>query len=86
MPHPHLTVENSPADYRWLRFPQPERRNALDLSLLRAVTDSLALKPEVPVVLGSADSRVFCAGAEQSANQSARARVTGAIPTASPGP
>ena len=34
MPHPHLAVETSPAGYRWLRLSRPERRNALDVSLL----------------------------------------------------
>jgi enoyl-CoA hydratase/carnithine racemase len=45
MPHPHLAVETSPAGYRWLRLARPERRNALDVSLLRAVTDALAADP-----------------------------------------
>ena len=73
MPHPHLTVETSPAGYRWLRLSRPERRNALDVSLLRAVTDSLALEPDVPVVLGSADPRVFCAGADLAITDAERA-------------
>jgi enoyl-CoA hydratase/carnithine racemase len=100
MPHPHLTVETSPAGYRWLRLSRPERRNALDVSLLRAVTDSLAAEPGIPVLLGSADPRVFCAGAgesgikavmaagglldrlraERTANRSAWARATAALP------
>jgi enoyl-CoA hydratase/carnithine racemase len=63
MPHPHLTVETSPDGYRCPRLARPERRNALDLSLLRAVTDALACEPEAPVVLGSTDPRVFCAAA-----------------------
>ena len=44
MPHPHLAVETSPAGYRWVRLSRPERRNALDVSLLRAVTGALALR------------------------------------------
>jgi len=47
MPHPHLTVEISPAGYRRMRLAHPERRNALDVSLLRAVTDALAADPEI---------------------------------------
>ena len=81
MPHPHLTVENSPAGYRWLRLSRSERRNALDVSLLRAVTDSLALEPEVPVVLGSTDPRVFCAGADLTISQAERAAVSDLIYT-----
>ena len=76
MPHPHLTVETSPAGYRWLRLSRPERRNALDVSLLRAVADALAFEPEVPVVLGSADPRVFCAGADLTISDAERAAVS----------
>lgn len=76
MPHPHLTVETSPAGYRWLRLSRPERRNALDVSLLRAVTDALTFEPEVPVVLGSADPRVFCAGADLTISDAERAAVS----------
>jgi len=79
MPHPHLTVETSPAGYRWLRLARPERRNALDVSLLRAVTDSLAAEPGVPVVLGSADPRVFCAGADLTISAAERAAVSDLI-------
>jgi enoyl-CoA hydratase len=76
MPHPHLTIETSPAGYRWLRLSRPERRNALDVSLLRAVTDSLAAEPGVPVLLGSADPRVFCAGADLTITDAERAAVS----------
>ena len=76
MPHPHLTVETSPAGYRWLRLSRPERRNALDVSLLRAVADALAFEPHVPVVLGSADPRVFCAGADLTISDAERAAVS----------
>jgi enoyl-CoA hydratase/carnithine racemase len=76
MPHPHLTVETSPAGYRWLRLSRPERRNALDVSLLRAVTDALADEPGVPVLLGSADPRVFCAGADLTITDAERAAVS----------
>jgi enoyl-CoA hydratase/carnithine racemase len=76
MPHPHLTVETSPAGYRWLRLSRPERRNALDVSLLRAVADALAFEPDVPVVLGSADPRVFCAGADLTISDAERAAVS----------
>jgi len=76
MPHPHLTVEASPAGYRWLRLSRPERRNALDVSLLRAVTDALAADPAVPVLLASADPRVFCAGADLTITDAERAAVS----------
>jgi enoyl-CoA hydratase/carnithine racemase len=76
MPHPHLTVETSPAGYRWLRLARPERRNALDVSLLRAVTDALAADPGGPVLLASADPRVFCAGADLTISDAERAAVS----------
>ena len=76
MPHPHLAVETSPAGYRWLRLSRPERRNALDVSLLRAVTDALAAEPEAPVLLGSTDPRVFCAGADLTISDAERAAVS----------
>lgn len=76
MPHPQLTVETSPAGYRWLRLDRPERRNALDVGLLRAVTDVLAADPGLPVVLGSTDPRVFCAGADLTISDTERAAVS----------
>jgi enoyl-CoA hydratase/carnithine racemase len=76
MPHPHLAVETSPAGYRWVRLSRPERRNALDVSLLRAVTDALAAEPDVPVLLASADPRVFCAGADLTITPAERAAVS----------
>ena len=76
MPHPHLAVETSSAGYRWLRLSRPERRNALDVGLLRAVTDSLAAEPEVPVLLASADPRAFCAGADLTIPAAERAAVS----------
>jgi enoyl-CoA hydratase len=76
MPHPHLAVETSPAGYRWVRLSRPERRNALDVSLLRAVTDVLAAEPGVPVLLASSDPRVFCAGADLTITDAERAVVS----------
>jgi len=76
MTHPHLSVETSPAGYRWMRLSRPERRNALDVSLLRAVADTLAAEPGVPVVLASADPRVFCAGADLTITEVERAAVS----------
>ena len=76
MPHPHLAIETSPAGFRCVRLSRPERRNALDVSLLRAVTDALAAEPGVPVLLASADPRVFCAGADLTITAAERAAVS----------
>jgi enoyl-CoA hydratase/carnithine racemase len=76
MPHPYLLVEDHPAGYRWLRLARPERRNALDPGLLAAIGDALAAEPGTPVILGSADPRVFCAGADLTISDAERAVVS----------
>jgi len=48
MPHPHLMIERHPAGYRWLRLARPERRNALDVSLMTAVRDAIGPNPRRP--------------------------------------
>jgi len=79
MPHPHLIVEYSPAGYRWLRLARPERRNALDVDLAVAVRDAIAADPEMPVLLGSADPQVFCAGADLSISDAERSVISDLI-------
>ena len=59
-----LRLEHSPAGYRRLLLSRPERRNALDVGLARALRDALGRDEATPVVLGSTDPRVFCAGAD----------------------
>jgi len=79
MPHPQLIVEHSPDGFRWLRLARPERRNALDVALTLAVRDALQEEPEVPVLLGSTDPRVFCAGADLTISDAERAVITDLI-------
>jgi enoyl-CoA hydratase len=79
MLHPHLMIEHSPAGYRWLRLARPERRNALDVDLMVAVRDAIATEPETPVLLGSADPQVFCAGADLLISDSERSLVSDLI-------
>ena len=76
MPHPHLRVERSPAGYRRLLLSRPQQHNALDVDLARALRDALAEDPPEPVVLGSTDPRVFCAGADLTISDADRARVS----------
>lgn len=74
MPHPHLLIQ--PCDgYTWLRLARPERRNALDVSLVRALREALAAVPARPMLLGSSDPRVFSAGADLTIPDSERAEV-----------
>jgi enoyl-CoA hydratase/carnithine racemase len=79
MTHPQLMVTRSPAGYRWLRLARPERRNALDVSLMLAVRDALSAEPEAPVLLGSTDPRVFCAGADLTISDADRAVISDLI-------
>jgi len=72
----HLRVEHSPAGYRRLLLSRPERRNALDVGLARALRDALRQDEAVPVVLGSTDPRVFCAGADLTIPDADRATVS----------
>jgi enoyl-CoA hydratase/carnithine racemase len=78
-PHPHLLVEHDPAGYRWLRLARPERRNALDMRLTAAIRDALAAEPSTPVLLGSTDPGVFCAGADLTISDAERAVVSDLI-------
>jgi enoyl-CoA hydratase len=79
MPHPQLIVEYSPAGYRWLRLARPERRNALDVPLALAVRDALTEELGAPVLLGSTDPRVFCAGADLTISDAERATISDVI-------
>jgi enoyl-CoA hydratase len=64
MPHPHLRVERNPAGYRRLLLSRPRQHNALDVGLARALRDAFAEDLPDPVVLGSTEPLVFCAGAD----------------------
>ena len=79
MAHPQLLVENGPAGCRWLRLSRPERRNALDAGLTRAVRDALAADPAELVLLGSSDPQVFCAGADLTISDAEQAAVSDLI-------
>ena len=72
----HLRVEHSPAGYRRLLLARPERRNALDVALAQALRDALGQDRATPVVLGSTDPRVFCAGADLTIPDAGRASVS----------
>jgi enoyl-CoA hydratase len=78
MPHQHLQIQPR-AGYTWLRMSRPERRNALDASLTRALRDELAAEPSRPLLLGSTDPQVFCAGADLTISDAERATVSGLI-------
>jgi len=72
----HLRVEHSPAGYRRLLLTRPERRNALDVALTRALRDALGSDETAPVLLASSDPAVFCAGADLDVSDADRAAVS----------
>jgi enoyl-CoA hydratase/carnithine racemase len=74
--HPHLLVDHGPHGIRRLLLACPERHNALTVDLARALRHAVAEAPEEPVVLGSADPRVFCSGADMTITDAARAEVS----------
>jgi enoyl-CoA hydratase/carnithine racemase len=75
----HLQEEHSPAGYRRLLLDRPERRNALDVGLARALREALGRDEAVPVILGSTDPAVFCAGADLHIPDADRATVSGVL-------
>jgi enoyl-CoA hydratase len=76
MTRSHLRIEHSPAGYRWLLLSRPERHNAIDLGLARALRDAFGQEETTPVVLASADPRTFCAGADLNIPDADRATVS----------
>jgi enoyl-CoA hydratase len=76
MAHAHLRIEHSPAGYRWLLLSRPERRNAIDLDLARALHEALLQEETTPLLLASTDPRAFCAGADLSIPDADRATVS----------
>jgi enoyl-CoA hydratase/carnithine racemase len=76
MTHPSLRSERSPNGYRRLLLAAPQRHNPLTPGLARALRDAFTEDPAQPVVLGSADPAVFCAGADMTIGEAERAQVS----------
>jgi enoyl-CoA hydratase len=76
MPHPHVVVERSHAGYLQVLLARPERRNALDPGMATALAEALTEDPAETVLLGSADPRVFCSGADLSITDAERGAVS----------
>jgi enoyl-CoA hydratase/carnithine racemase len=72
----HLVVEDDPAGFRWLRLNRPDCRNALDLPLARDLRDALRQDTRKPLLLGSTDPSVFCAGADLTVPTAERATIS----------
>jgi enoyl-CoA hydratase len=76
MTHPGLRAERSPSGLRRLLLASPQRHNPLSPGLARALRDAFAADPAEPVVLGSTDPAVFCAGADMTIGEAERAQVS----------
>ncbi len=76
MPHPHVLVERSSAGYTRVLLSRPERRNALTPDMMTALIEALRTDEEATVIIGSADPRVFCAGADLTIPDTERAVVS----------
>jgi enoyl-CoA hydratase len=81
MPHPSVLAGPGPAGSAppgWLsvRLARPDRRNALDPGMTRALLDIFCADPAVPVLIESAVPGAFCAGADLSLPDSERAVVS----------
>ena len=76
MTHPGLRSERSPNGYRRLLLACPQRHNPLTPGLARALCDAFTEDPAQPVVLGSTDPVVFCAGADMTIGEAERAQVS----------
>jgi enoyl-CoA hydratase len=76
MTHPLLRAERSPSGFRRLLLASPQRHNPLTPGLARALRDAFAANPAEPVVLGSTDPGVFCAGADMTIAEAERAQVS----------
>jgi enoyl-CoA hydratase len=76
MPHPHVVVERTAAGYLRLLISRPDRRNALDAGMVRALINAFRAEPSALVVLGSTDPSVFCAGADLAISDAQRSETS----------
>jgi enoyl-CoA hydratase len=76
MPHPFVLVTPSAAGYVRVLLARPERRNALDAGMTRALLEAFNTERNSPVLLESAAPGVFCAGADLSVAEAHRAEVS----------
>jgi enoyl-CoA hydratase/carnithine racemase len=65
-----------PSGYLRVRLDRPERRNALDAGMTRALLDIVRADPAVPVLLESTNPAAFCAGADLTVPDRERAEVS----------
>jgi enoyl-CoA hydratase len=76
MLHPSVLLEPSPAGYLRVLLARPDRRNALDAGMVRALVDAFTSDRDIPVLIESADPGMFCAGADLTVPEDQRADVS----------
>jgi enoyl-CoA hydratase len=76
MLHPSVLLEPHPAGYLRVRLARPDRRNALDAGMARALLDAFTADRDTPVLIESADPGMFCAGADLTVPEDQRAEVS----------
>jgi enoyl-CoA hydratase/carnithine racemase len=91
MPHPSVLAEivlvapgppgpgrlaPDTSGYLRVRLDRPERRNALDAGMTRALLDIVRADPAVPLLLESTNPTAFCAGADLTVPDRERAEVS----------
>lgn len=69
-------VHERSVDVVRLKLNRPEQRNAMDEALVSDLLGALSSDPEIPVVLGSTDPKVFCAGADLRVSDEERTRLS----------
>ena len=67
---------SGPSGYLRVRLARPDRRNALDAGMTRALLDIVRADPAVLVLLESTDPAAFCAGADLTVPDRERAEVS----------
>jgi enoyl-CoA hydratase/carnithine racemase len=70
-----LVLERSD-DYIRLKLNRPGRRNALAEETVLALLSALDSTPDLPVLLGSTDPSIFCAGADLDVSDAERTRLS----------
>jgi enoyl-CoA hydratase/carnithine racemase len=76
MLHPSVLLEPNPAGYLRVLLARPDRRNALDAGMVSALVDAFKSDDDTPVLIESADPRMFCAGADLTVPEDRRAEVS----------
>lgn len=67
---------SGPSGYLRVRLARPDRRNALDAGMTRALLDIVRADPAVLVLIESTDPAAFCAGADLTVPDRERAEVS----------